>query len=348
MFEAPIFFERNRVSRVYTGGLLFRDLFGDPAEDGGFPEEWIASCVAAQTEDGKTEGISRVRGGGERFDTLLEKYADALTGGGKNTGVLVKALDSAVRLPVQTHPDRAFSEAHFNSKYGKAESWVILATRPNAKVYLGFNRAVTRAEFAALIERSETDKNAMEAVLNAFEVTAGDVFFIPARAVHAIGAGCLILEVQEPTDFTLQPERYCGDYRLSDYSMYLGIDKEAALDCFDYTFDLERVKRECVKKPRVTRQENGVTAETLISYSDTPCFAVNKYTVDGGAAALGYDKYAVYAVTRGSGRITGRNCDAAIQKGDYFFAPFCLKNTLTVTAEHLELIECLPPIGEPL
>ena len=51
--------------------------------------------------------------------------------------------------------------------------------------------------------------------------------------VHAIGAGCLLLEVQEPSDFTVQPERWCGDYKLSDNEMYLGLDKDTAMECFD-------------------------------------------------------------------------------------------------------------------
>jgi hypothetical protein len=51
--------------------------------------------------------------------------------------------------------------------------------------------------------------------------------------VHAIGCGCLLLEVQEPTDFTIQPERWCGEYKLSDREMYLGLDREKALECFD-------------------------------------------------------------------------------------------------------------------
>lgn len=54
--------------------------------------------------------------------------------------------------------------------------------------------------------------------------------------IRAIGAGCLILEVQEPTDFTIQPEHWCGEYHLNDQEMYLGLDKDTALDCF--RFDL--------------------------------------------------------------------------------------------------------------
>ena len=75
----------------------------------------------------------------------------------------------------------------------------------------------------------------MEVLLESYPVKAGDIIYIPAKMVHAIGAGCLLLEVQEPTDFTIQPERWCGDYHLSDKQMYLDLDKETALKVFDYS-----------------------------------------------------------------------------------------------------------------
>ena len=84
-------------------------------------------------------------------------------------------------------------------------------------------------------------KSAMERLLNRIPVKTGDVYFIPAKAVHAIGAGCLILEVQEPTDFTIQPERWCGDYHLNDNEMYIGLSKEDALGVFDYSYNYKKV-----------------------------------------------------------------------------------------------------------
>jgi hypothetical protein len=78
----PVFFERNRVSRVYRGGLLFHDFFGDPAEDGSSPEEWVASTVRAFSKEPKSEleGISIVKGTGTPFSALMEKHREALVG----------------------------------------------------------------------------------------------------------------------------------------------------------------------------------------------------------------------------------------------------------------------------
>ena len=210
--EKPVFFERNRVSRVYTGGKLFHGFFGDAEEDGFQPEEWIASSVRALNRDNgdALEGLSVVEGTGILFSDLIAAERERMIGGRDSLGVLVKILDSAIRLPVQAHPDKPFSEMYFHSRYGKAEAWVVLATRENAKIHFGFKERMTKERFLEAIEQSETDKCAMEHLLNEIPAEPGDVYFIPLKAVHAIGRGCLILEVQEPTDFTIQPEAWSG------------------------------------------------------------------------------------------------------------------------------------------
>ena len=78
----PIFFERNRVRRVYFGGMLFSEFFGDDPEDGFFPEEWIASSVKAINKEMLTEkdGISKIKGENCYFDELLAKYPYEMLG----------------------------------------------------------------------------------------------------------------------------------------------------------------------------------------------------------------------------------------------------------------------------
>ncbi|MBQ3038355.1 MAG: class I mannose-6-phosphate isomerase, partial [Clostridia bacterium] len=235
-YKKPIFFEQNRVFRVYTGGKLMGKFLGKNFEDDFYPEEWVCSAVRAMNE-GSTdiyEGVSKIEGEDLYFNDAINKYKKEILGDADNVKILVKYLDSAIRLPVQAHPTKAFSREYFNSDHGKEESWYILDTRPNACVYFGFKEGITKEKFMDAIEKSETDKTVMEDLLVRHEVKKGDVIFIPANTVHAIGAGCLILEVQEPTDFTVQPERWCGDYKLSDYQMYLGLDKEVSMKCFDF------------------------------------------------------------------------------------------------------------------
>lgn len=94
MITEPIFFERNRVGRVYSGGKLFADFFGDEPIDGFFPEEWIASgvCAINKIQNGEREGVSKAENG-EYFDDMLKEHRDELLGENGKMRILVKILD---------------------------------------------------------------------------------------------------------------------------------------------------------------------------------------------------------------------------------------------------------------
>lgn len=341
----PIFFEKNRVFRVYLGGKLFSDFFSDNSEDCFYPEEWICSSTKALNE-GSTdeyEGVSKVKGTSIYFNELIEKEKELMLGNRNGLDVLVKALDSAIRLPVQAHPDKAFSRKHFNSEFGKAEAWLVLATRPDAHIFFGFKDGVTEEDFKNAVNESETDKTAMEKLLNKIPVKPGDVYFIPAKAVHAIGAGCLILEIQEPTDFTIQPERFCGEYKLSDNEMYIGLEKETALSVFDYSYTKERVLNECRKIPTIIRKNDSCTKSSIINKNDTPCFSLERYEIENGKTETLFAPV-IYVVTDGEGILTNDINNYSLKKGDYFFMPFsCNKEYYVKTETKLTLAACIPP-----
>ena len=337
MINKPIFFERNKVGRVYTGGLLFSDLFGDEKKDSYFPEEWICSNVKALNKNslGEKEGISKVKDTDIYFDDLLKMHKDEMLGKGNNLRILVKALDSAIRLPCQAHPDKEFSKKHFNSPYGKTECWYILGTRENAKIYFGFKEGIGEEEFKKAIDDSEKGIDTFSDIMCSFEPKVGEVYLVRAKTVHAIGRGCLILEIQEPTDFTIQPERYCGEYKLSDEEMYIGLDKEDALKCFDFK------KSEDPKiVPREFYNSNSAKMETLIGAKDTDCFVVNRITLKNGEIPFYVQSsYAIYVVTNGEGKIIGENYEKEIKKGDYFFMSACAIRNYKLTGT-MEVIEC--------
>jgi mannose-6-phosphate isomerase len=340
--ERPLFFNRNRVFRVYTGGKLFHELFGDEPVDGNQPEEWIASKVRALNANSTSarEGLSTVEGTDVSFASLLSEFPNEMTGG-QGFDVLVKALDSAVRLPAQTHPDRAFSRRHFQSEHGKTECWLILATRPGAKLYFGFKEGVGDAQLKEAVLKSENKGDAFTGLLQEVEARAGDLWLIPARVAHAIGAGCLILEVQEPTDFTIQPERWCADYRLSDQEMYLGLSPDTALGCFDLSLTGEAVIKKGKKIPILIEKAGGYKKEALISYEDTPCFAVFRHQLETAECLL--NGPAVFVVTGGQGVIKSGHTERRVGKGDYFFLPLAAGKVAVSTDSTLEIVECLPP-----
>ena len=337
MLTKPIFFERNRVGRVYSGGKLFHGFFGDEPKDGFLPEEWIASSVKALNKEiiHEKEGVSRLKDSDVYFDELLTQYPEEMLGSTRKMRILVKILDSAVRLPAQAHPDKDFSKKHFNSEYGKTESWIILDTRPGAKIYFGFKEGVDEETFSKAIDASENDKYAMEQLMMNSEPKVGDVFLVPAKTIHAIGAGCLILEVQEPTDFTIQPEHWCDEYKLNEKEMYIGLSKEDALKCFDF-----QMAPDAKVRPEIVLNENGIKIEKIIQPSHTDCFIINRITIKNGKYEMNIkDSYGVYIVTEGNGKLSGKQYAKDIKKGDYFFMPACAMGKYTATGT-LELMEC--------
>jgi mannose-6-phosphate isomerase len=341
--HSPIFFERNRVFRVYRGGKLFHDFFGDEAVDGNHPEEWIASSVKAMNS-GSTdplEGLSIVRNTKVSLAKLMCDSQQEMTGG-KPFDVLVKVLDSAVRLPAQAHPDKTFSRNHFNSEHGKTEMWLVLATRPGASIYFGFKEGTTKNELDNAVKASEHDRADFTNLLQEYPVNVGDVWLIPARAAHAIGAGCLILEVQEPTDFTIQPERWCDQYRLSDQDMYLGLEPKTAMEVFDLSLAGTKAVERWKRTPSMIEHDSGFLKEALITYEDTPCFAVSRYTLqEGGRCSIVGP--AVFVVTQGEGSLHPRTGEQPCKKGDYFFLPHAAGRMTVSANSKLQLVECLSP-----
>ena len=117
--------------------------------------------------------------------------------------LLVKFIDAAQNLSVQVHPGDEYAAKHENES-GKTEMWYVIDALPGSEIVYGLNGEYTREELQALI-----DENRFEECLNYTKVKPGEVCFIPAGLVHAIGEGILILEIQQNSDST---------YRLYDYN----------------------------------------------------------------------------------------------------------------------------------
>ena len=345
--KEPIFFERNRVYRIYKGGMPYKELFNDGFDDGTdnmFPEEWIASKVKAINPKyfGERDGVSKIKGTNIFFDDLLNDYKEELLGNRKYD-CLVKFLDSAVRLPFQVHPTKEFSRKHFNSDYGKTEAWLVVAKRPGAKLYFGFKDKITKEQLSELEERSEVEKDIMGNLLAGVEVNVGDIWLIKAGLIHAIGAGCTIVEVQEPTDFTIQPERWCNVYHISYEEEYIGLDKETALNAINYDIYGEGAKAYAKVTPTVAIDTPTYKKEVMISYEDTPCFGENRHTIKKGGSFVMDFAPSVFICLDGNAVITGENYRKEIKQGDYFYLPFVAENKFTVSTElSATLIECLP------
>ncbi len=338
LLREPVFFEPNRVWRCYRGGRLLDAFHGNPAgRDGHFPEEWLASLTRAdngpwqQTPD---EGLSHIRGRHERFVDVLTRYpTEALgaTADGDGLGVLCKFLDSAIRLPIQCHPDRAFARTHYGSAFGKTEAWVILATREidGEKPYLlfGFKPEVTAERFRQAVWNQNI--SAMCDCLHRVEPAPGDIYFIPGRMPHAIGPGLMLLEVQEPTDLVIQPERRIGDVTLDDRGMWGALDPETALTCFDdHGAPLPDLLARYQLRPEVVTDEASGRVERLIGPTHTDCFQVDRLTLRKAFSFCHQAPWHIAIITDGCGRLrTTTGTEYPLQRGETFFVSHQIDRT---------------------
>lgn len=146
---------------------------------------------------------------GETLGALTERYGVALTGAqaqtvfGARFPLLTKFIDAQSQLSVQVHPNDEWAAAHEDGKLGKTEVWYILHAEPGAQVVYGLRHEATRDAV-----RQAIATNRLEDLLRTVEVQPGDIVFVPAGTVHAIGAGVALFELQEYSDIT---------YRLYDY-----------------------------------------------------------------------------------------------------------------------------------
>ena len=116
--------------------------------------------------------------------------------------VLIKFIDAQSNLSVQVHPSDDYALA-FEHSYGKTEMWYIAEADDGAGIYLGFKRDITLEEYECAIK-----DNSLTELLNFYPVSVGECYFIPSGTIHAIGAGCLICEIQQNSNLT---------YRVYDY-----------------------------------------------------------------------------------------------------------------------------------
>ena len=338
MFHHPVFFERNRVFRIYLGGKGYHKLLGDPNTNNLFPEEWICSKVKAINPKyfTKRDGVSIIKGTNIYLDDLLKN--DKRIEGNKKYDCLVKYLDSAIRLPMQVHPTKEFSKKYFNSEYGKTEAWLVIDARKDAKLYFGFKNKITKEELSNLEVKSNTERDIMRSILNEVKPKVGDIYLIKGGLIHAIGENCTIIEIQEPTDFTIQPEAYCGSYKITEEEKYIGLDKSTALDCFNYDLVGDKALEMAKISPKIEYSDKYLK-ENLITYKDTPCFKMNRYTLSNSPLTLNGGP-SVWIVLDGKGVLYGKDYKREIHKGEYFLLPNDLDNKFKIKG-NIKLIECI-------
>ncbi|MFR5876538.1 MAG: type I phosphomannose isomerase catalytic subunit [Eubacterium sp.] len=264
-------------------------------------EGWMLAC--------HKDGMNTIDGGkfnGIRLDEIiekegLEKFAGTNALKYPYFPVLIKLIDAYDNLSVQVHPDDEYAR-RVENEFGKTEIWYVLDAVDDAELIYGFKNQITKEEFKESIKNGTLlDK------LNCVRVKKGDLFFIEAGTVHAIGKGALIAEIQQNSNCT---------YRVYDYGR-VGKDGKPRELHINKAVD---VSNTVPPKYDIKPLGDEIQNDGYVSQALTKCdlFAVNRYKVDK-SVKLTADKKSFnhLLVIDGNGKIDGR----IAKKGDSYFIP---------------------------
>ena len=345
----------NRVWRTYSGGLMLDRMERRVAPaDGTFPEDWIGSTVRAinPNREVKDEGLARVvfSGGEAVLADLVTADAEYFLGAphvhrfGANPMVLVKYLDSAVRLPFQVHPTVDFSRRRLNAESGKTEAYYILSTRPEVAdpyIYLGFQHPPTRQELRRQI--LEQDIAAMEKCFDKIPVKPGDVYVVPGGLPHAIGGGVLMVEVMEPTDFVARVEFNVSGRVIPESARFMGRDVDFALDLFSLeAWSLPAVQSRWRCQPQALEQNSTLLRESLVDTRLTDRFKVLRTTLQGRHQWRSQG-FTILIVVAGACEIATEQETISLAEFDRVVIPQGLGALEIAGKDRAVLLECLPP-----
>ncbi|MGN0230502.1 MAG: type I phosphomannose isomerase catalytic subunit [Muribaculaceae bacterium] len=212
---------------VLWGGEKIAEYKGIVTDQHNIGESWEISGV-----DGHESVVAEGDDKGLNLRQIIEKYKGELVGNavyakyGDTFPLLVKIIDAKGDLSVQVHPDDTLAKARHNS-YGKTEMWYIIDAEEGAPIYAGLKEQITPAEYEKLVA-----ENAIMDVIARHDSHPGDLFFLPAGRIHAIGGGNLLAEIQQTSDIT---------YRVYDFDRRDAngnpreLHTEQAKDAIDYT-----------------------------------------------------------------------------------------------------------------
>lgn len=283
---------------IIWGGNRLKSEYGKVTDLEKVAESWELTV--------RHDGMNVIANGEYAGMTLGEYLGD----GAEGFPLLIKLIDACDKLSIQVHPDDEYAREK-EGEYGKTEMWYIVDCEPGAKLVYGLKN-YNKDSF-----REAVANGTLEEYMNYVDVKKGDVFFIPAGCVHAIGAGILIAEIQQSSNVT---------YRVYDY-MRRGKDGKLRELHVDKALDVI-----------VDHTEEGIEAirysdgKTETSLANCKYFKVDRYVLDG-TMTLGSDKSFLHILClEGEGDVGG----VSIKKGESILLPKGL--SVSVSGNGLEII----------
>jgi mannose-6-phosphate isomerase len=303
------------------GGSKLKELFNKPSETNKLGESWELS--------GYNGDISVVSNGflkGNTLNELIEIYMGDLVGDevfdhyGHTFPLLFKLIDANDNLSIQVHPgDEVAMERH--NGFGKTEMWYVIDAEPEGELIIGFKKDCTKEAYLKALEEGD-----LEALLQRIKVTKGDVLFIPAGLVHAIGKGVVLAEIQQTSDLT---------YRIYDYKRVdengneRELHTEEALDVIDFSASSD-------PKTIYTRSINELATLVSCEYFTTNILRFNEqFNRFYGKV----DSFVVYMCMEGNFELVCNGERTAVTKGETILIPASVHDVELIPQEEVTLLE---------
>ncbi|MBR4283007.1 MAG: class I mannose-6-phosphate isomerase [Clostridia bacterium] len=280
-------------------------------------EGWMLSCHKdghSIVSNGKYEGksLSEVISlwGDESLGERAKKYDEF--------PILIKLIDAKQKLSVQVHPDDEYALEN-EGEFGKTEMWYVVDCEENAQLIYGFTHDISKDEFAERIKN-----NTLTDVCNFVSVHKGDVFFIPAGTLHAIGEGMLIAEVQQNSNST---------YRVSDYGR-LGADGKPRELHIDKALDVTKCEKPAIPYGAVGECKN-TSFGSIRTITKCNLFTAEIIALNGETTLSNNQSFLSLVCLDGCFSIAWDAEKISVKKGGSVFIPAGVNVTISGNAEIL-------------
>ena len=299
------------------GGTRLKTDFSYETDNEIAAEAWVLSC--------HKDGPATVVNGefsGKTLPEVLSIWGAEATGEKAQKfpyfPLLIKLIDAKQKLSVQVHPDDIYA-LEKEGEFGKTEMWYVVDCDEGAELIYGFKENISKEEF----ERRIKD-NTLTDVCNFVPVNKGDVFFISAGTLHAIGEGILIAEVQQNSNST---------YRVSDYGR-LGADGKPRPLHIEKAVDVTLCEKPSIPYGQigaVTELDGG--SERLLASCDL--FTAKHINLSGNIELMCEDSFISLLCLGGNAQLKYEGNEFEIKKGDSIFIPANFKANIEGNAEFI-------------
>ena len=313
----------NTLKEVIWGGEKISAFKGINPVRHSIGESWEISTVPnyiSVVSNGEWEGLP--------LTEVIAKYKGRITGEKiyqrykKELPLLFKILDTKERCSVQVHPDDELAQKR-HACNGKTEIWYVIDAEPDATLISGFSKSISIEEY-----RKRVGENTLEEVLMSHPAKAGDVFFIPAGHIHAIGKGILLAEIQQSSDITYRVYDY-GRKDAKDVCRELHV--EEAIEALNFSLQEE------------LKQETAQINSNLIKLADCNFFRANLLNITESTTKdyRNLDSFVVYLCIKGACELIYDKGKTSLKQGESALIPAAMGYfEIQTSGAGTQLIEC--------